>query len=191
MGIPVASNQRLLTACVLALWAPLVAGAGDKTDEQQRLDDYGWSLSEQLFSAEDSLYAPLNLTFDRELMLSGSLDRRRDVRAGGGRTTVWQDPELGLVSAIASYLEYGTEQYYRFGAEGQWYRGSITTSGRAGYLTGSSNYLDREMPSRNHSRDSTYAGMQRTTCRLKSAVNKSTISPWDGCDSSTSRRFVR
>lgn len=148
MGIPVVTNQRLLAACLLAVWVPFAAVAGDKAAEQQRLDDYGWSLSEQLLYGENSLYAPLNLSVDRPLMFGGGFDRGRGVRTGGGRTAVWQDPELGLVSAIASYLEYGTEQHYRFGAEGQWYHGSITASGRAGYLTGSSHsYLNREMAS--------------------------------------------
>lgn len=145
MGIPVEMKQRLLAACLLAAWGSVAIAASDKADEPQQMDDYSWALSEQLFSSEQSLYTPLGLLFDRPLLFGAGPDRWHEVRAGGGRAPIWQDPERGLVSAIASYLEFGTEQYYRFGAEGQWYRGSITTSGRAGYLSGSTHghYLDK------------------------------------------------
>lgn len=143
MGIPLIRTHRRLATYLLAAWGSFAVTADAVADDQQRLDEYSWSLSEQLFSSQGSLYSPLNLSLDSPVMLGSSFDRWSNVRSGGGRSAIWQDPQLGLVSAIASYLEYGTQQYYRFGAEGQWYRGSITTTGRAGYLTGTSSYLER------------------------------------------------
>ncbi|MEX2515800.1 MAG: hypothetical protein WD572_02650 [Gammaproteobacteria bacterium] len=51
---------------------------------------------------------------------------------GGG--LLWRNPERGLLSTRSSYLSYDTEQLYRFGAEGEWYKGSLTALGRAGYI---------------------------------------------------------
>jgi len=109
---------------------------GFDTERQRSLDGYGWTMYDNVFSNESQLYSPLGHSLDKQLDVA-TLEQCREVRAGGGRSAVWQDPEHGLVSAIASYLQYDTEQLYRFGAEGQWYYGAITASGRAGYLEGS------------------------------------------------------
>ena len=105
-------------------------------ERRQMLDGYGWAMYDNVFSNESQLYSPLGYSLDKQIDVA-SIDQWREVRSGGGRSAVWQDPERGLVSAIASYLEYDAEQLYRFGAEGQWYYGAITASGRAGYLEGS------------------------------------------------------
>lgn len=109
---------------------------GSITTEEQRLNGYGWTLFNNLFNSGDAdMYSPLAHSLDRQIDLT-ALDHWKTVESGGGKRAIWQDPERGLVSAIASYLHYDTEQLYRFGAEGQWYYGALTASGRAGYLTG-------------------------------------------------------
>lgn len=107
--------------------------AADTMDEQQRLQGYGQSLYGSLFHT-DASYSPLGDSVDRQLSLA-AYDHWSDIQMGGGRRTLWQDPEHGLVNAIASYLHRDSEQFYRFGAEGEWYHGALTASGRAGYLT--------------------------------------------------------
>ncbi|MDZ7737305.1 MAG: hypothetical protein U5P41_15415 [Gammaproteobacteria bacterium] len=128
---------RLLPLLLAVLPA---AHAADSTEldarEQQRLNGYGWALYNNLFDNNTYQYSPLSHSLDMQMELAAA-DRWREIEYGGGRNAVWQDPERGLVSAIASYLRYDTEQVYRFGAEGEWYHGSLTASGHAGYLEGS------------------------------------------------------
>lgn len=102
-----------------------------RTEEQQRLNGYGQSL---FTGGSADMYLPLSHSFDRQMSVA-AYDHWQEVEYGGGRRAIWQDPKRGLVSAIASYLRYDSEQHYRFGAEGQWYHGALTASGRAGYLT--------------------------------------------------------
>lgn len=124
----------LLLACL-----PTAHAADSDTSnaqEQQQLNSYGWTLYDSLFSKDAYLYSPLSHSLDQQIGVA-ALDHWQEVEAGGGRSLLWQDTERGLVSAIASYLRYDTEQVYRFGAEGQWYYGALTATGRAGYLEGS------------------------------------------------------
>ena len=124
---------RLVPLLFAAL--PAVHAAEFGAREQQRLDGYGWTLYDNLFNNNSYQYSPLSHSLDSQLNLR-AVDHWRDIETGGGRNPVWQDPERGLISAIASYLRYDTEQVYRFGAEGEWYYGPLTASGHAGYLEG-------------------------------------------------------
>ncbi len=141
---------RLLPLLLAVTSLPVIAAESGKpldgngqASEQQRLEGYGWTLYDNLFSnGESYLYSPLSHSLDSQLRLA-AFDHWNDVHTGGGRSLLWQDPERGLINAIASYLDYSTGHYYRFGAEGEWYHGSLTASGRAGYLhnTGQPGYL--------------------------------------------------
>ncbi len=106
----------------------------DQDAEQQRLNGYGWKLYDNMFNSDQGyLYSPLSHSPDIQLQVA-ALEQWDNIQTGGGRSPLWQDPERGLVSAIASYLNYNAGQHYRFGAEGEWYHGALTASGRAGYL---------------------------------------------------------
>lgn len=114
----------------------MTAHADTSTAEQKRLQGYGWTLYNDLFTGDDAyLYSPVSDSPDRRLEMATTY-YWSDIETGGGRSPVWQDPERGLVNAIASYLYRDSEQIYRLGAEGEWYHGALTAIGRAGYVHG-------------------------------------------------------
>lgn len=141
---------RMLVLLLIVTGIPVMAVAADtlnkevdgidQASEQQRLDGYGWTLL--LNDDSDYLYSPVSHSLDTRMQLM-AFNHWNEIEMGGGRSTLWSDSELGLVNAIASYLDYNSGHYYRFGAEGKYYYGSLTASGRAGYLqsTGQPGYF--------------------------------------------------
>jgi hypothetical protein len=124
---------RLPAALLLVALAPLPAVAGENADPAP-LNGNGWSVPARLLYNDDPRTFP-GLIPDSAALPGSSLERWLDGRAGSGRALLWRDPDHGLVRTIASYLEYGPEQHYRLGAEGQLFLGPFTAIGRAGYLT--------------------------------------------------------
>jgi hypothetical protein len=126
---------RILLAAVGLFVLPGATLAGDfepyNPGESARLQ------SDLFYGGAETLYSPLSHAFMNGQSDLLRLDRPfEEIDWGGGRGLLWHDPEQGLVGAIASYLRFDSQQYYRFGAEGEWYSGPLTAAGRAGYLEG-------------------------------------------------------